>query len=117
MVSSGQAFAYRKYLAACDSRAYLGAETEAQRQRRGFWSVPGGIQKPWDWRHGTTGIATTPLATPTGGSSNGSTGVVGYRYKCKEIGSYDRTQELLREGHTYLDKNGDGIACKSLKKS
>ncbi len=115
MVSSGQAFAYRKYLAACDSRAYLGAETEAQRQRRGLWSVPGGIQKPWDWRHGTTGTATTPLATPAGGASTGSAGVVGHRYKCKEIGSYARAQELLREGHTYLDKNGDGIACKSLR--
>ena len=117
MVSSGQAFAYRKYLAACDSRAYLGAETEAQRQRRGVWSVPGGIQKPWDWRHGTTGTATTPLATPAGGSSTGSAVVVGHRYKCKEIGSYDRAQELLREGHTYLDKNGDGIACKSLRQN
>jgi hypothetical protein len=39
------------------------------------------------------------------------------RYKCKEIGSYARAQELLREeGHTYLDRNGDGIACKSLRK-
>lgn len=112
MVSSGQAFAYRKYLAACDSHAYLGAETEAQQQRRGVWSVPGGIQKPWDWRHGTTGTAT---ATPAGGASTGSASVVGHRYKCKEIGSYVRAQELLREGHTYLDKNGDGIACKSLR--
>ena len=115
MVSSGQAFAYRKYLAACDSRAYLGAETEAQRQRRGVWSVPGGIQKPWDWRHGTKSSATAPLATPLGAPGTGSAAVVGHRYKCKEIGSYARAQELLKEGHTYLDRNGDGIACKSLK--
>ena len=116
MVSSGQAFAYRKYLAACDSNAYLGAESEAQRQRRGFWTVPGGIQKPWDWRHGAKSSATPPLASPVGGTSgSGSAAVVGHRYKCKEIGSYARAQELLREGHTYLDKNGDGIACKSLR--
>jgi endonuclease YncB( thermonuclease family) len=114
MVSSGQAFAYRKYLAACDSRAYLTAEAEAQRQRRGFWTVPGGIQKPWDWRHGTKSSATVPLATPVGAPGTGSAVVIGHRYKCKEIGSYARAQELLREGHTYLDKNGDGIACKSL---
>jgi endonuclease YncB( thermonuclease family) len=114
MVSSGQAFAYRRYLAACDSRTFLTAEAEAQRQRRGFWSVPGGIQKPWDWRHGTTGTATTSSPMPVGGSSPGSAAVVSRRYKCKEIGSYARAQELLREGHTYLDKNGDGIACKSL---
>ena len=117
MVSSGQAFGYRKYLAACDSRAYLSVEAEAQRQRRGFWSVPGGIQKPWDWRHGTTGPANNPQATPVGGSSTGSTALVSHRYKCKEISSYARAQELLREGHTYLDKNGDGIACRSLRHS
>jgi len=114
MVSIGQAFAYRKYLAACDSRAYLTAEAEAQRQRRGFWSVPGGIQKPWDWRHGTTGTSRASAPTRVGASSSGSTAEVGHRYTCKEIGSYARAQELLREGHTYLDKNGDGIACKSL---
>ena len=53
MVSSGQAFAYRKYLGACDGSAYLGAEAAAQRQRIGVWAVPGGIQRPWDWRKGT----------------------------------------------------------------
>ena len=42
MVSSGQAFAYRKYRAACDGTAYLGAEATAQRQRVGVWAVPGG---------------------------------------------------------------------------
>jgi hypothetical protein len=25
-----------------------------------------------------------------------------------------RTQELLQQGHSYLDGNGDGIACRSL---
>ena len=51
-MSSGQAFAYRKYLAACDGSAYLAAEAAAQRQRIGVWAVPGGIQRPWDWRKG-----------------------------------------------------------------
>jgi len=113
MVRSGAAFAYRKYLSACDGSAYLGAEASAQRQRAGVWAVPGGIQRPWDWRHGTAGIATNPLAKPVGGSKTGSAVVVGHWYKCKEISSYARAQELLREEHTYLDKNGDGIACKS----
>jgi endonuclease YncB( thermonuclease family) len=53
MVSSGAAFAYRKYLSGCDQAAYLGAEAAAQRQRTGVWAVPGGIQRPWDWRKGT----------------------------------------------------------------
>jgi hypothetical protein len=38
------------------------------------------------------------------------------RCKCKEIGSYARAQVLLREGHSYFDRNGDVIACKSLRK-
>ncbi len=50
MVRGGQAFAYRKYLGACDGPSYLQSEAEAERQRIGVWSVPGGIQRPWDWR-------------------------------------------------------------------
>jgi endonuclease YncB( thermonuclease family) len=46
MVSSGQAFAYRKYLSASNQSAYLGGEAAAQRQRVGVWAVPGGIQRP-----------------------------------------------------------------------
>ncbi len=38
----------------------------------------------------------------------------GHRYRCKGIGSYARAQELLRQGHTDLDSNGDGEACESL---
>jgi hypothetical protein len=34
----------------------------------------------------------------------------------KEIGSYERAQELLRQGHRYLDSNGDGEACESLRR-
>ena len=37
------------------------------------------------------------------------------RHHCREIGSYARAQELLRQGHTYLDSNGDGEACESLR--
>jgi hypothetical protein len=57
----------------------------------GVWQVEGGITRPWDFRQGR-------------------------RYRCKEIGSYERAQELLRQGHTYLDGNGDGEACKSLRR-
>ena len=113
MVSSGAAFAYRKYLAACDSPAYLGAEAAAQRQRVGVWAVPGGIQRPWDWRHGTRGPghAAAPSAAPS--ATDG--GYSGQRLTCRQIGSYARAQELLRQGHGYLDKNGDGVACESLR--
>ena len=62
MVSSGQAFAYRKYLAACDGSAYLAAEAAAQRQWVGVWAVPGGIQRPSDWRKGTRPPAASTAA-------------------------------------------------------
>lgn len=107
MVSDGQAFAYRKYLTACDQAAYLGAETSAERQRSGVWSVPGGIQRPWDWRKGS---GSTPAAA---GAPAGA--YTGRKLTCRQIGSYDRAQELLRQGHTYLDRNGDGTACESLR--
>lgn len=32
-----------------------------------------------------------------------------------EIGSYARAQELLRQGHGYLDGDGEGEACESLR--
>lgn len=118
MVRSGQAFAYRQYFAKCDAAAYLKAEKEAERARLGVWAVPGGITRPWDFRRGrrtgktstskpsgTAPVRTTPpRATPTG-----------VRYRCKEIGSFARAQELLRQGHTYLDRDGDGVACQSLR--
>jgi endonuclease YncB( thermonuclease family) len=92
LVEAGQAFAYRQVLGGCDAKAYLDAEGRASRARLGVWQVEGGVTRPWDFRQGR-------------------------RYRCKEIGSYDRAQELLRQGHTYLDGNGDGEACKSLRRS
>jgi endonuclease YncB( thermonuclease family) len=121
MVSSGAAFAYRKYLAACDGSAYLGAEAAAQRKRVGVWAVPGGIQRPWDWRKGTRPPAASTAAPlpPAAGSAAPAVapagGYSGRKLTCRQIGSYARAQELLRQGHTYLDRNGDGVACESLR--
>ena len=112
MVRSGQAFVYRQYLRQCDGAAYLGAEAAAQQQRLGVWNVPGGIQRPWDFRHGTRGSRPAAGSASSGGTSSGPGGG---RYRCRGIGSYARAQELLRQGHTYLDKDGDGVACESLR--
>jgi len=104
MVEDGQAFAYRRYLSGCDAKEYLDAESRASRHRYGVWQVQGGITRPLDFRRGRT-AAVIPDGTTPGGR----------RYRCKEIGSYARAQELLRQGHTYLDSNGDGEACESLR--
>jgi len=104
MVEDGQAFAYRRYLSGCDSKDYLDAEFRASRHRYGVWQQKGGITRPWDFRRGRT-AAVIPDGTTPGGR----------RYRCKEISSDARAQELLRQGHTVLDSKGDGEACESLR--
>ena len=105
MVEDGQAFAYRQYLGGCDAKEYLDAEFRASRHRYGVWQVEGGITRPWDFRRGGRSATVILDGTTPGGR----------RYSCKEIGSYARAQELLRQGHTYLDSNRDGEACESLR--
>ena len=104
MVEDGQAFAYRRYLSGCNAKEYLDAEYRASRHRYGVWQVEGGITRPWDFRRGRTSTVIPDGTTPGG-----------RRYRCREIGSYARAQELLRQGHTYLDSNSDGEACESLR--
>ena len=104
LVEAGLAFAYRQYLGGCDANAYLEAEERASRSRLGVWQVQGGITRPWDFRRRRRSAAIPDGTTPGG-----------RRYRCKEIGSYAKAQELLRQGHGYLDGNGDGEACESLR--
>jgi endonuclease YncB( thermonuclease family) len=104
LVEDGQAFAYRQYLSGCDAKAYLEAEERASRARLGVWQVKGGITRPWDFRRGRRS-AVIPDGTTPGGR----------RYRCSEISSYAKAQELLRQGHSYLDGNGDGEACEALR--
>ena len=102
MVGAGQAFAYRRYLRQCDSQRYLQLENEAQRQGIGVWSIgQSGITRPWDYRRGRSSSS----------SSSGSP----RKYRCKDVGSWSRAQKLLADGHLYLDGDGDGEACESLR--
>jgi endonuclease YncB( thermonuclease family) len=105
MVEDGQAFAYRQFLSDCNAREYLDAEYRANRRRYGVWQVEGGITRPWEFRKSRRAAVIPDGTTPDG-----------RRYSCKEIGSYARAQELLRQGHTYLDSNNDGEACESLRR-
>ena len=102
MVEAGQAFSYRRYLGQCDAQRYLQLEAEANRQGTGVWSVgPSGITRHWDCRRGRRN------STSSSGSSR--------KYRCKDIGSWSRAQQLLAQGHRYLDGDGDGEACESLR--
>ena len=104
LVEDGQAFAYRQYLSGCNAKEYLDAEYRASRRRYGVWQVEGGITRPWDFRRGRRSVVIPDGTTPGG-----------RRYRCSEISSYAKAQELLRQGHSYLDGNGDGEACASLR--
>jgi endonuclease YncB( thermonuclease family) len=108
LVRQGDAFVYRQYLSGCDRNAYLSAEKQAESARLGVWAVPGGITRPWDWRHGGSA---RPRVGATPSNSSRSSG----RYRCAEVGSWAKAQELLKQGHTYLDGDRDGKACEGLR--
>jgi endonuclease YncB( thermonuclease family) len=92
LVEDGQAFAYRHYLGQCDAKEYLDAEFRASRHRFGIWQVPGGITRPWDFRHGRR-----------------------YRPRCRGIGSNGRAEVPLMHGHSSFDTDADGEGCESLR--
>ncbi len=104
LVGSGNAFVYWQYISGCDRQTYSRLENKARLNGAGVWGIPEGIQRPWDYRRSRkAGNAST-----NNGSNSG-------RYRCKEIGSWSRAQDLLKQGHAYLDRDGDGEACESLK--
>jgi endonuclease YncB( thermonuclease family) len=103
LVASGAAFVYWQYIQGCDRQTYSRLETEARLRGLGVWGVSGGVQRPWEYR--------SRQRTPSSSSSAPS----GRRYTYKQIGSYAQAQVLLSQGHSYLDGDGDGEACESLK--
>ncbi|MEB3253106.1 MAG: thermonuclease family protein [Synechococcus sp.] len=104
LVASGAAFVYWQYIRGCDRQTCSRLETEARLKSLGVWSTSGGITRPWDYRRGRRSSGSS-----RGGSSSGG------RLTCKQIGSYAKAQALLRQGHSYLDRDGDGQACEGLR--
>ncbi len=103
LVASGVAFVYWHYITGCDRQTYGRLETEARLKSLGVWGVSGGLTRPWDYR--------SKQRKP----SSSSSAPAGRRYTCSQIGSYAQAQVLLRQGHRYLDGDGDGEACESLR--
>ena len=52
LVAAGAAFVYWQYIEGCDRETYSRLENEAKLKSLGVWAVPGGIQRPWDYRRG-----------------------------------------------------------------
>lgn len=106
-VASGNSFVYWQYIKGCDRQTYSHLENDARLKSLGVWSVVNGIQRPWEYRRNRKG----GLSASSSGSRSAGSG----KYRCKEIGSWDKAQVLLKQGHTYLDRDGDGEACELLK--
>ncbi|CAK6690065.1 hypothetical protein [Synechococcus sp. CBW1107] len=94
---------YWQYISGCDRQTYSRLEKEARLKALGVRGVSGGMQRQWDYRSGQR--------KPASSSSAPS----GRRHTCKQTGSYAQAQVLLRQGHSYLDRDGDGEAGESLK--
>ncbi|CAE21055.1 Staphylococcus nuclease (SNase) homologues [Prochlorococcus marinus str. MIT 9313] len=97
LVKSGNAFVYWKYIKGCDRQTYAHLETYARLGGIGVWSVPAGIQRPWDYRQSKQSDSK------------------GKRYRCKDMSSWNAAQELLRQRHSCLDWDKDGEACESIR--
>ena len=83
-----------------DGSRYLSLERQAQKLGLGVLSTSStGIQRPWDYRRSKRSVSSSFKR----------------KYRCKEIASWNKAQQLLREGHTYLDRDRDGEACESLR--
>ena len=108
LVRQGQAFVYWQYISGCDRQRYGKLERDASFQGLGVWSVAGGIQRPWEYRRSRT---------PGRGGSSGSHSKSQRqrKWRCSEVRSWQRAQDLLNQGHTYLDGDTDGEACESLR--
>ncbi len=111
MVATGAAFVYWQYINGCNREIYSRLENEARLKSLGVWAVPGGIQRPWDYRRGRK--AGSGSNNPSSGATR--PGQSGGRHRCKQIGNWAKAQELLKQGHTYLDGDGDGEACEGLR--
>ena len=98
LVKSGNAFVYWQYIKGCDRQVYSRLETYARLGGIGVWSVAGGIQRPWAYRQSKQSNTKRK------------------RYRCKNISSWSAAQELLRQGHFYLDGDKDGDACESIRR-
>ena len=101
LVASGAVFVYWQYISGCDRQTYSRLENEARLKGLGVWGVKGGVTRPWDYRSAQR--------------RSGSAAPAGRRHTCKHIGSYAQAQLLLRQGHSYLDGDGDGEACEGLR--
>lgn len=90
LIRMGLVFVNKMNLSYCDGPKLLLIESQARQARIGVWKDrPQGIMRPWLFRRGAKLLS------------------------CNQVNSWEEAQELLRDGHTYLDLDDSGEACKS----
>ena len=112
LVASGAAFVYWQFIQGCDRQTYSRLENEARLKAKGVWSVKNGITRPWDYR---AGRSTPDSSDPSTRSFSGGSGGHAKKLHCSSFRSYAEAQTALMNGHSYLDRDGDGSACELLK--
>ncbi|MFS6826144.1 hypothetical protein [Cyanobium sp. ATX-6F1] len=96
------------------------SSTWANAMPRSIWRRSSGVSAA-AMEYGKCPAASPALRTSAAAEQQGAQLVApgsvpdGRKYRCKEIGAYQQAQLPLRQGHTYLDSNGDGEACESLR--
>lgn len=117
-VSTGAAWAYRKYL---KDKSLLVFEAEAKNSKQGLWSLPVSEQiPPWDWRDAKrAGTAqATPVTTqekPQVSFSQYSSPSGGFNCNtmkgCGKMSCAEALFQLNQCRNPYLDGDGDGKPC------
>lgn len=110
MVKGGQAVVYEDYLDPCDGQRYRDAQSLAKQSNLGIWSAAAPIM-PWDYRRGKRRNV-SPQNTGNLPSCLNSD------CDCSDFATQAEAQQVLDavagDPH-YLDGDGDGVACESLR--
>lgn len=110
LITEGQAVVYRQYLSGCTANQFLQAEAQAKQKRLGFWNQPSPVM-PWDFRR----TGSPPQETPR---TNQLPACVNSDCNCSDFKTQAEAQRVLAafpgDPHK-LDRDGDGVACESLR--
>lgn len=119
MIKEGQAVVYRQYLQGCAATKdqYLQAETQAKKQRLGFWNQQSPVM-PWDYRRGKRS-SSSQVSTKVAPSVQTQTlpNCINSDCNCNDFKTQVHAQQVLNafgKDKYRLDGDKDGVACESL---
>ncbi|WP_009631551.1 thermonuclease family protein [Synechocystis sp. PCC 7509] len=119
MVKDGQAVVYRQYLSGCAATKdqYLQAETQAKKQRFGFWNQKSPVM-PWDYRRGKLSSNPQTVKVAPSVKTQSLPNCTNSDCNCSDFKTQAQAQQVLKAfpGDKFrLDGDSDGVACESLR--